>query len=247
LLADITKERTTIPPLTAEGEVAVLARALFREGYDDHNLGHVTVRQEDETFLTLPFHLGWEEVRRSDVIRIDIEGNVISGDGAVTPGIMLHLALHRARPDTGVAVHHHPRYGTVYAMARRVPSAYDQTSAMVYDSDIALYDDFPGAVSAEEIAARNIEAIGNRNLALLANHGVMVLAEDIRQAFCRAVILEWRCRQAWMVEAVGGGVPMPADGNDAIVKLIRGFDERQPYQWEWAVRRELRHDPCVLQ
>ena len=36
---------------------------------------------------------------------------------------------------------------------------------------------------------------------LLANHGVRVLADDIEQAYLRAMSFEWRCRQAWHIAA----------------------------------------------
>lgn len=36
----------------------------------------------------------------------------------------------------------------------------------------------------------------------------MVVAGSIAQASLRAAILEWRCRHAWHVEALGGGEPL---------------------------------------
>ena len=40
-----------LPPLTPQAEVALLARMLHREGYDDHLAGHITYRQPDGTLL----------------------------------------------------------------------------------------------------------------------------------------------------------------------------------------------------
>jgi ribulose-5-phosphate 4-epimerase/fuculose-1-phosphate aldolase len=85
--------------------------------------------------------------------------------------------------------------------------------------------------------------MGDADLALLANHGVFVLGSSIRAVHQRAVALEQRCRNAWHVEALGGGKPLKgpvaevfrqSDGNKFI-----GF-------WEAMVRVELEADPTLL-
>lgn len=232
-----------LPPLTPHAEVALLCRTLFAEGYDDHLAGHITSRQPDGTLLVNPWGLTWDEVRASDILRIDPEGNLVEGRWTVTPAIPLHLELHRARPDVAVAVHNHPRWGTIWADARRVPAVYDQTSAMV-PGDPALYAEFEGSVNLTENARACVEALGDARMALLANHGVFVVGADIAQAHHRAVVLEWRCRQAWHVEAIGGGVPMDPEVNR---RFAAPFDHVSfPGLWEAMCRRELRRDPGIL-
>jgi L-ribulose-5-phosphate 4-epimerase len=232
-----------LPELTPQAEVALLCRTLHREGYDDHLSGHITYRQPDGTLLVNPFGLTWDEVRASDILRIDLDGNVLEGHWTVTPAIPLHLELHRARHDVTVAVHNHPRWGTIWADVRRVPAVYDQTSAMV-PGDPALYADFEGSVDAVANARACVEALGDARMALLANHGVLVVGKDVAQAHHRSVVLEWRCRQAWHVEAVGGGVALDPEVNR---RFAAPFDHVSfPGLWEAMCRRELRLDPSIL-
>lgn len=232
-----------LPPLTPQAEVALLARMLHREGYDDHLAGHITSRQPDGTLLVNPWGLTWDEVCASDIMRIDLDGSVLEGKWTVTPAITLHLELHRARPEIGVAVHNHPRWGTIWADLQRVPLVYDQTSAMV-PGDPALYDDFGGSVDAVENARACVEALGDARMALLANHGVLVVGSDIAQAHHRSVVLEWRCRQAWHVEAVGAGVPVR---DEVFTRFAAPFDHVSfPGLFEAMARRELRADPSIL-
>src|SRR5688500_10355367 len=91
-----------LPPLTPQAEVALLARMLFREGYDDHLAGHITYRQPDDTLLVNPWGFTWDELRASDIMRVDLDGNVLEGPWTVTPAIPLHLELHKARHDAVV-------------------------------------------------------------------------------------------------------------------------------------------------
>lgn len=233
-----------LPPLSPRAELALLARILHREGYDDHLAGHITLAQPDGSLLVNPYGLTWDEVRASDVVRIDRQGRLLEGPWAVTPAIELHLAVHRLRRDIRVCVHNHPRWATLWADMRRLPPVYDQTSAMTPE-DPVLFDEYPGAVADRDNAEAAAEALGQASCALLANHGVLVVANDVRRAYLRAMVLEWRCRQAWHLEAVGGGVPLD-------VAVARRLGERVDATgfrglWEAMVRRQLRADPSVLE
>lgn len=231
-----------LPDLTPRQELVLLARTLWREGYDDHLAGHITYRQPDGTLLCNPWLLLWEELRPEDVLRIDPDGNVLEGDWPVPLGIPLHLALHQARDDVTVAVHHHPRFGTVWADAQRLPGCFDQSSALG-GGELVLMDEYDGPVNDRGSAARAVAAMGHADLALLANHGVFVLAGSVRAAHQRAVALEQRCRHAWQVEALGGGRELPEPARS----LFAGSDgEGFIGFWEAMARRELRLDPTLL-
>ncbi len=232
-----------LPAMTPQGELALLARVLFREGYDDHLAGHITYKQPDDTLLVNPWGLTWDEVTASDVMRMDMDGNVIEGKWTVTPATPLHIELHRARPDVGVVIHNHPRWATLYADMHRAPKIYDQTSAMV-SGDVAVYDDYDGAVNSTENAKACVHALGDARMALLANHGVLVVGNDIAQAHHRAVVLEWRCRQAWHIEAAGGGIEMR---DEVFKRFSKNFDFVSfPGLFDAMARRELRADPAIL-
>ena len=44
-----------LPELTPRQTLALLCRVLCREGYNDHIAGHITVRQDDGTYLANPW------------------------------------------------------------------------------------------------------------------------------------------------------------------------------------------------
>jgi L-fuculose-phosphate aldolase len=232
-----------LPFLSPEAEIALLARMLHHEGYDDHLAGHITTRQPDGNLLVTPFGLTWEELRPSDIMRIDLDGNVLDGPWTLNPGIRLHLALHQERSDVAVAVHNHPRWGTIWADLERIPPIYDQSSAMVAGG-VALFNEYRGNVADEANARRAIAAIGDARMALLAHHGVLILGADVQQAHHRAIVLEWRCRQAWHVESIGSPTPLDPE----VHQQIGGFFDREPFPGLWAamVRRELRADASFL-
>jgi ribulose-5-phosphate 4-epimerase/fuculose-1-phosphate aldolase len=235
--------------LTPQAQLALLARMLQREGYNDHHAGHLSYKQPDGTLLVAPWELTWEEVRASDILRVDMEGRVLEGVGTPNPALSLHYELYRRRPDVNVAVHNHPLWATVWSVLREIPPIYEQFGAFVTD-DIALYADFEGGVSQDEglQARRNVDALGTSHSALLSNHGVFVLADTIEWAHLRAVVLETRCRIAWYVQALGEsrGTPLSEAAAKKLAHLFEVEFGGWPHFFEAMARKEVTLDPSVL-
>jgi ribulose-5-phosphate 4-epimerase/fuculose-1-phosphate aldolase len=72
--------------------------------------------------------------------------------------------------------------------------------------------------------------MGDADLALLAHHGVFVLGANVNAAYWRAASLEWRGRNAWLVETGGGGTGVPQLVHDPCGR--RGADRKRPGQSE---------------
>ena len=242
-LAPVPRIKPLLPDLDPAGELALLCRVLFKEGYNDHIAGHVSYLQDDGTFLINPWELAWDEVTASDILRCDAQGRVIAGHWNVTPAVNLHTEIHARRPDVKVILHNHPAYGTVWANARRIPPIFDQTSAQ-FPGDPVLFDEYHAAVSDQSEGEKCANALGQASCALLANHGVLIVGRDIRQAHLRAITLEWRCKMAWQVEALGGSTPMQGPVAEQMGNMIDG--NGFPFLFEAMARRELKLDPLIL-
>ena len=59
----------------------------------------------------------------------------------------------------------------------------------------------------------------------------------------RVATLEWRCKRAYELELVGGGVPL---GDDTVAATALPDAHGFPFLWEAMARREIRRDPTVL-
>jgi ribulose-5-phosphate 4-epimerase/fuculose-1-phosphate aldolase len=244
-LAPVERKKPILPDLTPHAELALLCRVLFREGYNDHIAGHISYKQPDGTLLMNPWELAWDEVCADDVLRIDANtGKVLEGNWNITPAVNVHVNVHAARgEDVKLVIHNHSRFGSVWASARRVPPIYDQTSSMV-NGELRIYDEYRGTVDDQGRGHSASDSIGDAKWALLANHGVMVVAGSISQAYLRAATLEWRCRHAWHVEALGGAEPLDPKVAEQTGAMTDG--NGFPFMWEAEARRELRAHPEVL-
>jgi L-fuculose-phosphate aldolase len=229
---------------TPQQELALVARILGHAGYDDYLAGHLTYRQSDDTILTNPFAIPWRRLRASQVCRLDLDGNHLDGPYASNPAVQLHLAWHRSREDLVWTCHNHPTWGTIWASVHRIPPCYNQSSALV--DEIALVSEYAGQVNDRRVADSVIDSVGDSTAALLANHGVLVAGRNANELVTRSVYLEYRCRSAWHVEALSGGVTLDRSVASALQEVQESNGGGFPGLWHALARDEVDLDSAVL-
>jgi len=230
--------------LTLQQQLACSFRILARSGFSENIAGHITVGLPDSSMWVNPWGLWWEEVRASDLCRVDADGHVLEGRWDVTPAIHIHTELHRRRPDARVVVHNHPYHVSVLAGAGILPELVHQTGSM-FDGDLHLVQEYTGEVDSAELAARLAEQIGDYSTTILASHGVIVTAPTIEEATYKAASIDRVCRLAYDLLAIGRD-PLPI-GAGIKVGMKKSLLERgTEVYWNGAVRSLIRHDPEVL-
>ncbi|KAI4258944.1 MAG: hypothetical protein L6R42_004830, partial [Xanthoria sp. 1 TBL-2021] len=87
-----------------KGRLAAAFRIFGKYGYDEGVAGHITLRDpvRPDTFWVNPFGVAFSLIKKSDLIQVDHDGNVIDG-GEVrllnSAAFMIHGAIHQNRPD----------------------------------------------------------------------------------------------------------------------------------------------------
>jgi ribulose-5-phosphate 4-epimerase/fuculose-1-phosphate aldolase len=111
---------------------------------------------------------------------------------------------------------------------------------------IGLVPDYSGQVNDPAVARDVITGMGDSTVGLLGNHGVLVAGTSPNELVTRAAYLEYRCRSAWHVEALSGGVTL----DDSVAKSLRAYQESTgggfPGLWAALGRIECELDPAVL-
>jgi ribulose-5-phosphate 4-epimerase/fuculose-1-phosphate aldolase len=229
--------------LTPRQELACALRVLAREGWRENLSGHITVATGDGGMWCNPWGLWWEEVRASDILRLDADGAIVEGDCDVTPAVFLHTELHRARADAKVIVHNHPYYATLLATIGEPPRQVHQNSC-IFDGEIAFVDEYGGVGDASE-GAWLAEQVGDASGILLAHHGAIVSAPTIPEACYKATTFERMCHFTYDA-IVAGRKPteLPADARASLKTALRQNAPRA--YWDGAVRLLLREEPEVL-
>ena len=95
---DRVKDRVSPEEWRARQELACAYRLFDHFGWHELIYNHITVRVPGEKglFLINPFGLMYREVTASNLVKIDIDGNVVLGDHPVNrAGFVIHSAIHR--------------------------------------------------------------------------------------------------------------------------------------------------------
>ncbi|MBF7073444.1 class II aldolase/adducin family protein [Glaciecola sp. MH2013] len=166
-------------------ELAACYRLLVMHGWDDLIHTHVSARiPGSEDLLINAFGLAFEEVTASNLVKIDIEGNVIDKESpfSINPaGFTIHSAVHIARHEAQCALHLHHPDAIAVASCKNGLQAYSQYSAFALAS--MSYHDYEGlAVNPDEIK-RLQNNLGSANFMLLRNHGALTMGNTIGDAF----------------------------------------------------------------
>ena len=229
--------------LSPEQELACALRVLAREGWRENLSGHITVAAPDGGMWCNPWGIWWEEVRASDILRLDADGDIVAGPWDVTPAVFLHTELHRARADAAVVVHNHPYYATLLAAMGQRPRLLHQ-NACIFDGELAFVDEYGGIEDANDgkwLAAQ----VGDASGILLAHHGAIVTAPTIPAACYKATTFERMCRMTYDALAAGhAAAELPAAARTGLKELLQQ-NTPQAY-WDGAVRMLLRDEPEVL-
>lgn len=107
-----------------EWEVRVKLVAAYRiaalKRWTDHIYTHFSARVPgpDEHFLINAFGLLFDEIKASNLVKVDIDGAIVddsTGLGINNAGYVIHSAIHAARPDLQAVLHTHTRDGIAFS------------------------------------------------------------------------------------------------------------------------------------
>lgn len=199
----------------------------------------------DDYFLVNPFGLAFGEIRASDLIICDFEGNVVQGDRAPEiTAYYIHARVHKNLPRARAAFHTHMPYATSLAMVEGQPLQWaGQTSLKFYGR--TAVDEFNGLALDAQEGDRIAGAIGDADVVFMRNHGVMVVGKTIAQAWNDLYYLERACEVQVLAESTGRKLvpvhPMLAAATYA--QMRAGGDESAIQHLESVKRRLQKTDP----
>lgn len=201
-----------------KGRLALAFRLFGKLGFDQGVAGHITLRDPimPDHFWVNPLGRAFGLVRRSDLILVNGEGEVVDGGPnrlLNRTAYMIHHAVHAVRPDVNCAAHSHNIYGRAFATLGRPIDMLAQ-DACAFWRDVGVYRQFKGAVLAAEEGHNIARDLGNRKACILQNHGLLTCGSTVEAAIFWFVSLE-RCCQAQLMAEAAATKPIPIDEEDA--------------------------------
>lgn len=208
----------------ARVELAAAYRLIHNYGWTSLVFNHITSRVPgaDDQFLINNFGLRYDEITASNLIKVDLKGNVVDakGDERVNlAGYVIHSAIHGARHDVQCALHTHGPSGVAVSCLEQGFMHINQDS-MQFAGKIA-YHDFEGLAVDEDERQRLVADFGDKTVLILRNHGMLTVGKTVADAFVMMWALEHCCKVQLAVMASGGNIYGQKSGQlDAIAKGV---------------------------
>nr|WP_321292756.1 L-ribulose-5-phosphate 4-epimerase [uncultured Trichococcus sp.] len=179
---------------------------LPERGLIKYTWGNVSaVDREKGLFVIKPSGVGYDDMKASDMVVCDFEGNVIEGDLNPSSDMPTHAVLYKEFPDVGGIVHTHSTWATIWAQAGLDVPAMGTTHADTFYGTVPCarfltqaeidrgYEEETGNAIVETFRERGIKPMEVPGV-LLHGHGPFTWAKDAKGAVMNAVVLDEVCK-----------------------------------------------------
>ena len=186
-------------------ELAACYRIFDYLGWSELIYNHITVKLPgpEQHFLINPYGLHYSEVTASKLVKVDLDGNVIGS--ALYPvnraGIVIHTAIHAARPDVHCIAHTHTTAGMAVACSQGGLRADNFYSALL--NNHVAYHPFEGITVMEDERERLVSNLGDKSLMILENHGLLSTGRSVAEAFVNIWGMERACEVQTLADSTG--------------------------------------------
>ncbi len=230
-------------------DLAACYRLLVLHGWDDLIYTHISARIPDtEHLLINAFGLAFEEITASNLVKIDIEGNIIDPDCPfeINPaGFTIHSAVHQARHDDMCVLHIHTN--DTIAVASLEEGLLPLSQYAMFALASMSYHGYEGLAVNPDEKLRLQQNLGEANFMLLRNHGALTLGQTIGDAFMHMYDLTRACQIQMQIMSTGMTPILVdqsiVDGIKAQANIVHTGITGGQKSWAAMLRRVYRSDP----
>ena len=182
-------------------DVALANRIAEREGLV-RAFGHVSARIPGTDSFLIPQRGAPGFATPESLLLLDLEGNLLEGEGTPNTEHWIHARIYAARPNVGAVAHVHAPACVVVSQLGRAVRPLHNTGALPGETPVF---ERAGLIRTrglgDEVAAR----FGDAKAMLLRGHGANTAGADVREAIVLACLLEESARLQLQALAAAGG------------------------------------------
>lgn len=197
--------------------LAIYCTKLYKSGFVCSTEGNLSVRLTNKTVLITPAGINKGLVTKSDIVRISIDGRIISGKNKPSSEYRLHLEIYKRRPDISAICHAHPIYATSFAVAGK------PLDKVILPEVVAAIGLIPiseyGVPGSSDLAFKVAKLAENFDSILIKNHGAVTFGENLEEAYNRMELTERFAKILFSTKLIGNAQPWPSE----IARQLPGY------------------------
>lgn len=171
-------------------DIVTVMRNLYRRGLVSALSGNISVRVPNSNHIWItPSGIYKAEIKTDDIIKMDLNGNIIEGHHKPSSEWRFHVAIYKTRPDIMAVVHTHNLHVLILDLLNMKLDPELLVESRYYIKGIEYV---PIAEPGSEQLARYVaeKLSDNVNVLVLRNHGVVALGTNIYEAETIAETIE---------------------------------------------------------
>jgi L-fuculose-phosphate aldolase len=199
----------------ARREIVSFGKMLHSHGFVAATDGNLSVRLNKRHILATPTAMSKGVLRTSDLVTVDMDGNVVAGNRHASSEIAMHLLIYRLRPEIGGIVHAHPPTATGFAAAGLALDKPLVCEVVIGLGSIPLAK--YGTPGTPELCETLRPLVSQYDAILMSNHGVVTYGETLSDAYMKMETVEHFAQIALVTHLLGRTQPL---GNEDLKKLL---------------------------
>ena len=221
-------------------DLATAYQLAYLKNWDDGIYTHISaaIPGEDGAYLLNRFGLRFNEITPQNLVKVNIDGQILSGNGPVNQtGFAIHGAVHAARSDAHCVFHLHAD-SVIAVSAQKQGLLPISQHALRFYQDIG-YHAYQGLALSSQEQTSLIANLGNKKAILLHNHGSIVCGASVQQAFYLMDVLDKACN-IQILSGLDANLIYPSDEICELTyrQLCSDGDEEGQLEWP-AYQRSL--------
>ncbi len=197
----------------ARQDLAACYRIFHLLGWTEMIYNHISLRVPgpERHFLINPFGLHYSEVRASNLLKVDLDGRVLSDSAHAVnaAGFTPHATLHAHVENAHCVMHTHTTAGMAVASSSAGLQITNFYAAQL--GGRVAYHDFEGITVHADEGRRMLQSIGDKPAVILRNHGLLAWGPRLPGTFYTLWILQRACEIQIAGSALGPAIEIPRE------------------------------------
>lgn len=164
--------------------------------------GNISYRTQTGEVLITPSGMIYEELTPSDILVMDINGNILEGSRRASVDNEAMRYIFKEREDIHAIIHTHQPYATGIGLVTDeiVCNLTTLANATRGSVKVAPYS----SAASLDMGIQTVKNLDDRLAVVLKHHGVVTVGDSLKQALYAAVYLEEAAKTLVMARAYGG-------------------------------------------
>ncbi|MGM9521151.1 MAG: class II aldolase/adducin family protein [Oscillospiraceae bacterium] len=184
----MSNEMTYLSDSEAKMAIIEVGKRMYSCGFVAANDGNISCRVGESQVWSTPTGVSKGFMSEDMLVKVDLDGNVLSGSWKPTSELKMHLRVYREAPEIHGVVHAHPPRATAFAIA-----GIPLKDPIMVESILTL-GDIPVAAYArpgtQEVPDSVAPYVKDHHGLLLANHGAITWGRTLYSAWYKMEEIE---------------------------------------------------------